>query len=184
MFGRHRKPRPITEPIALDHQSAPLAGLGKSGPVTPIDDWDVRFPIDPVTVLPTDLGVYIDRIDAWIQTHADAGTLDGTTPDLLDRLIAARARVWHEAIDRAVADGLQIHDRINAQGIQHLTHYGLDIHQLRGDLADAVQDHQHAHAILTGSTPPGPESIDPSPELPDPQTLPQPITHLDQEKAS
>lgn len=190
LFRRDSSPRPITEPVPLDHETVPLAGNGRTPAVTPVDGWDTKSPIDPSSILPADLTEYTERIDRWIEAHATAGTLDEATPDLLDRLIHDHARSWHEDIDRAVADGLQIHDRIDQQGVQHLTAHGLDIATLRGELEQALTDRQDARARLTGSQS-GITRHDSSNRLPALSELPQPwvprndsLDDTDQEQTS
>lgn len=181
---RRPKPTPLNPAIGLDRETVSLTGREPTGPVTPIPDWDVKHPVDPVSVLPGDLTPYFDQIDALISGHAHNGTLDEATPDLLDRLINDWARGWEKDINRAVHDGLEIHDLIVSQGTEHLVSYGQRIAPLRDDLGTALQQREAARATLTGGT----RQPDENHDLPEPQTLPQPwlprADDDDQEQAS
>ncbi|WP_206492466.1 hypothetical protein [Rhodococcus sp. KRD162] len=97
-------------------------------PVTPIVNWDAREPIpQPVP----DLDAAVATVEAMIDDHADAGSVDSAHADVLDRLIASVTDQWRDAAKLHFLNQATALASLRAQGVQHLTRVGTDLAEIR-----------------------------------------------------
>lgn len=134
-------PRPVRVNLA-DHSI-------HTGGFTRYLEWDTYHPV-PVSEEIPDLLVQLRSIENRIQSHAEAGTLDGLVPDLLDREIHNHCLEIRARIDAALERNRRQLTEFREQAECARTDLLLRVEELRHHHARSVREYDKAWQELTG----------------------------------